>query len=125
MGSLLKKINRKKNKNMNVVIKLDGLNYTSDDGETKTAANIIRDTVMTLPYWRLGALATIDAAEEIEDALDKNETSVSISPDARTKLGEAMRMEGLNVTMPHKMLRVFRKINRAVLIADKEQKEEK
>ena len=116
--SQLRKIKRKSQKMSNVVIDLTFPACVTNEKEF-TGADIIRTHVMTLPYWRTGGIEVIDAAQEIESALDVNSEKPSISPDAKKKLGEAMKMEGLMVTMPENMLRFYRKVHRAVLVADK------
>lgn len=87
-----------------------------------TGASIVRDAVLTLPFWKEGAeLKRVDAFLEIEDSLEASPTSPSISIEARNLLKDAMQLRLPNgqyagVNNP-RYNRFYMRVLRQVLVA--------
>jgi hypothetical protein len=86
------------------------------------AAEMIRETVLTLPYWKEGGdLKRIDAALEIEEALDLDPRQPKVSTEARNCLKDAMTLRlpnGNHASIPSsRQNRYYMRVFRAVLTA--------
>jgi len=104
-----------------------------DEGSPEIpACDVVRDSVLTLGFWRLGGLSRTEAAIEISDALDKDSACPVVSNDTANLWAEAMQLIGPkgeqvgNIQNP-KANMFFLKIHRAVMRAEtfEEKKPEK
>lgn len=97
-------------------------------GGTKfNAARIIRETVLTLPFWKTGQdITKVSAALEIEDALDEMENNVLVvTKEAWTLLKDAMQLTGMNPIPDFTLNRLYMKIYRSVLTSSEEKPKSK
>lgn len=84
-----------------------------------TGEFVIRSMVLVLPFWKNGSdLKIVNAALEIEDALDRNAHEPEISEDAHGYLSSAMSLNNgaASITEPianRFYLRVFQAVLRA------------
>lgn len=95
----------------------------STNGRSWNAVTIIREMVLTLPFWKDEMnVSRVDACLEIEDALDlalELPFELKLSIDATNLLKEAMQLKNMNPIGNADLNRLYMTIYRNVLKAGK------